>query len=227
MYNYQFNYFFKEGFIQSTPESVPRIMVAFDNKFLPTFLDEVSPTGVNKILRMVGYNEYSHMSVLFGGEVLSVQFNVADGKNKSKDEIFKELTFVNEGLLKIRSDESAYRISSVISFIEKANNDIVSKVYSKFFDDGNSDIVFEWNVRKATRYDIRREVINSVFNVSRATLMHNEYNSGRPFDGVAIEVDINTLPERAEKRFSLNSYEMFNDIFDFAEKRMNEIRREA
>lgn len=223
MFNYQFNYFFRNGFAESKPEKIGEFMLAFDNKFLPMFLDEMTPVGVNKILRMVGMERYSNISVHFGSEVLSIHVNSKDDEMLQNSEIFELLSFVYAGLNKINKSKRSYRVSTVISSIAQYSEEYNNELYLRFFPSHNPNDFFEWNARMAKKDKVKSESINSIATVSRAMLMSPDFNSGRPSDAIAIEIDINTIAENGDVRFSFDVDQIMSSMFDFAKDRYSEL----
>lgn len=216
MFNYQFNYFFRNSFAEAKPEKVGELMMAFDNKFLPMFLDEHTPAGVNKILRMVGMDIYSNVSVMFGSEVLSIHINSKNNEEIPKEKIFNFLTFVFSCLKKINKSKMSYRVSSVFTWLDNASEESNSLLRKKFLSPNIPADVFEWNVRIAKKGKVRSENINCITTVNRASIMTAEINSGRPTDALVVEIDVNTVAENGDTRFSFDSIEIMSAMFDFA-----------
>ena len=50
--------------VDTAPEKIFPLITAFDNKFLPSYADEITPNGVQKVIRIVGLNEFDNVSVL-------------------------------------------------------------------------------------------------------------------------------------------------------------------
>lgn len=50
MFEFQFIYFIRERFVDTAPEKIFPLITAFDNKFLPSYADEITPNGVQKLL---------------------------------------------------------------------------------------------------------------------------------------------------------------------------------
>jgi hypothetical protein len=216
VFNYQFNYFFRNPFAEAKPEKVGELMMAFENKFLPMFLDEHTPAGVNKILRMVGMDIYSNVSVMFGSEVVSIHINSKDREEVTKDKIFNHLSFVFTCLKKINKSKMSYRISSVFTSLDNSSEEYNALLRSKFLSPNIPADIFEWNVRVAKKDKVRSENINCITTVNRASIMSPELNSGRVTDALVIEIDVNTVAENGDARFSFDSIEIISSMFDFA-----------
>jgi len=227
VFNYQFNYFFRNGFAESKPERIGEFMLAFDNKFLPSFVDEVTPTGTSKMLRMVGFDKYSIVSILFGSEVISIHVNTKDENKVEKQVLFELLSFVHTGLKKINKSKQSYRISTVISSLVKTTEEYNSSMYGKFFNNQNANDYFEWNSRLAKKEKIRHENVNFITSANRGTVMSPDFNYGRPTDAISIEIDVNTIAENGDPRFSFDDESVISPMFDFALEKYNEISPEV
>ena len=203
MFEFQFSYFVRERFVDSSPESIFPLITAFENNFLPSCADEVSPNGVRKVIRMVGINDFDNIAVLFSSEAININMLYRDVR-PSKEQVIAKLDFIVSALSKIKSNTKAWRIASVVTSIEKATQSYNSKMYSKYLSDGASDVCFEWNVRQAKKTQINSEILNIVTSLSRGPVM-NSANPTESFDAVVVQLDVNTAPENASERFEVSN----------------------
>ncbi|MCK7011266.1 hypothetical protein L8Q73_22520, partial [Enterobacter kobei] len=93
MFEFQFSYFVRERFVDSSPESIFPLITAFENNFLPSYADEVSPNGVRKVIRMVGINDFDNIAVLFSSEAININMLYRDVR-PSKEQVIAKLDFI-------------------------------------------------------------------------------------------------------------------------------------
>lgn len=220
MYEFQFSYFTRGQFIDSSPENIFPLISAFENNFLPSYAEEISHTGVKKVIRIVGINRFENVSVMFTSESININMLYRDAK-PGKDEIIERLSFITNALSKIKADIKAWRLASVVSSIERVTQEYNSKMYSKFFVDGNSADYFEWNTRRAKRHSLANETLNVVATISRGPVM-NSNNPSENFDAIVVQLDVNTIPENSSDRFNISN-EVVLQLIDLGQENLDEI----
>lgn len=220
MYEFQFSYFTRGQFIDSSPENIFPLISAFENNFLPSYAEEISHTGVKKVIRIVGINRFENVSVMFTSESININMLYRDSK-PGKDEIIERLNFITNALSKIKADIKAWRLASVVSSIKRVTQEYNSKMYSKFFVDGNSADYFEWNTRRAKRHSLANETLNVVATISRGPVM-NSNNPSENFDAIVVQLDVNTIPENSSDRFNISN-EVVLQLIDLGQENLDEI----
>ncbi|MEO3988178.1 hypothetical protein [Plesiomonas shigelloides] len=209
MIEYQFNYFIKQAIVGSDPSSILPLIESFNNKFLPSFVDHATPVGTKKVVRMVGFDEFDGASVLFAPDAVFINILYRETNINETDELDK-LSFINKAIEKINSSVKAWRVSSVITSIERATNDLSKKMYAKHFSGDEFNDFFEWSVRRAKRIDIKNESFNLITTQNRNVVM-NAFNPSESFDAVVTQIDINTSQDKSAERFSFDN-QNFIDI---------------
>uniref|UniRef100_UPI0025946BB4 hypothetical protein n=1 Tax=uncultured Kosakonia sp. TaxID=1588927 RepID=UPI0025946BB4 len=128
MFEFQFSYFIRGQFVDSSPENIFPLITAFENKFLPSFADEITPNGVKKVIRIVGINEFENISVLFSSEAINITLLYRETKPEIKD-VIARLDFITNTLSKIKPKIKAWRLASIATSIERITNEKNTKMY--------------------------------------------------------------------------------------------------
>lgn len=213
MFEFQFVFFIRERFVDTSPEKIFPLITAFDNKFLPSYADEITPSGVQKVIKIVGLNEFDNVSVLFSSESLNINI-LCRGARPTNEAILAKLDFITNALCKVKPDVRAWRLASIVTSIVRTTHEYNSRMYDKFFKDGNAEDFFEWNTRRAARKQHEDEMLNVISTVSRGPVM----NSGNPtenFDAIVAQLDVNTVVEKSADRFSISS-ELLSQLLNIA-----------
>ncbi|HAT7593021.1 TPA: hypothetical protein JAW44_002781 [Citrobacter werkmanii] len=218
MFEFQFSYFTKGQFIDNSPESIFPLITAFENKFLPSFADEITPMGVRKVIRIVGINEFENISVLFASEAVNINMLYRDTKPENAD-VIKRLDFITNALSKVKAGAKAWRLASIVTSIERVTPENNEKMYAKFFNDDYQGNFFEWNTRRAKREQHGSEIFNVVATTSRGPVM-NSNSPSETFDAIVIQLDVNTVPENSLDRFAISS-EHFWQLVDIARENVD------
>ncbi|WP_270222408.1 hypothetical protein [Kosakonia cowanii] len=213
MFEFQFSYFIRGQFVDSSPENIFPLITAFENKFLPSFADEITPNGVKKVIRIVGINEFENISVLFSSEAINITLLYRETKPEIKD-VIARLDFITNTLSKIKPNIKAWRLASIATSIERITNEKNTKMYNKFFHDGSPTDYFEWNTRRATRAKHGNETLNIVATTTRGPIM-NATNPTEAFDAIVVQLDVNTIAENSTERFDI-SKEVVAQLIDIA-----------
>ncbi|ECQ0146936.1 hypothetical protein P4040_004616 [Salmonella enterica] len=219
MIEYQFNYFLKKALVESAAGSVISLMGSFKNKFLPTFVDEMTPGANKKAIRMVGIEEYDGVSVLFASESIHVNILYRD-RGLDKVDALNKMEFINNAINEINSTVKAWRLSVLVTSIDRATDAFNSKMYNKYFGDNASSDYFEWNVRRAKKSSVNSESLNIITVVNRNPVM-NAFNPTETFDAIVTQIDVNTSPEVASERFDVEN-ELMSVLLDKAEAILSE-----
>ena len=220
MFEFQFSYFTRGQFIDNAPVSISPIMMAFENKFLPSYADEISPHGLRKVIRIVGINEFDGVAVLFSSESVNINMLYRDYKPK-EEEVFARLDFIINALSKINSNIKVWRLASIVTSVERVTYENSERMYSKFFADGAHNDFFEWNVRRAKKEQYESEVLNVVATISRGPVT-NTINPTENFDAVIVQLDVNTAAEKTTDRFNISRDIIFH-LTDKARKNLEHL----
>jgi len=219
MIEYQFNYFIKQAVVESVAGSVISLMGAFKNKFLPTFVDEMTAGSNKKAIRMVGIEEYNGASVLFASECIHITILYReDGLNKI--DALEKLQVINGAINEVNPAVKSWRLSVLVSSIDRATDSFNSKMYKKYFGEDNSNEYFEWNVRRAKKSSSSSEALNVITTINRNTVM-NAFNPTEAFDAIVTQIDINTVPEVTSERFHIDT-KLTSILLDSAEAILSE-----
>lgn len=219
MIEYQFNYFLKQALVESAAGSIISLMGAFKNKFLPTFVDEMTPGANKKAIRMVGIEEYDGISVLFASESIHVNILYRDS-GFDKTGALNKMQFINGAINEINPTVKAWRLSVLATSIDRATDSFNSKMYNKYFSDDNSSEYFEWNVRRAKKSSANSESLNVITIVNRNAVM-NAFNPTETFDAIVTQIDVNTVPEGTSERFEIENG-LISVLLDKAEAILSE-----
>lgn len=212
MFTYQFNYFLHYRLVDSNPEGIPAVMAAFNNEYLPSFFDEFTNLGQNKVVRLNGIGSKDGIVVLFGSDVLSIQINDTSNRIMDRDIILGKLNSVIECALRIKSDINSYRISSVITSTYQFESELCRKAYAHLFNEELDVDIFEWNLRKAKRINVLGNASNLVKSGSRAQIFNPLAGLVKPFDGLIFESDINTTQDDITPRFNIQNHDVINAL---------------
>lgn len=219
MIEYQFNYFLKQALVESAAGSIISLMGAFKNKFLPTFVDEMTPGANKKAIRMVGIEEHDGASVLFASESIHVNILYRES-GLDKVDALNKMQFINDAINEINSTVKAWRLSVLVTSIDRATDAFNSKMYNKYFSDNGFNEYFEWNVRRAKKSSANSEALNVITIVNRNAVM-NAFNPAETFDAILTQVDVNTAPEGTSERFDIENG-LMSVLLDKAEAILSE-----
>lgn len=213
MFEFQFIYFIRERFVDTAPEKIFPLITAFDNKFLPSYADEITPNGVQKVIRIVGLNEFDNVSVLFSSETVNINI-LCRSTRPTNEELIEKLDFITTALRKIKPEVRAWRLASIVTLIRRTTNEFNTQMYNKFFKGENPEEFFEWNTRRAAKRQHGEETLNVISTVTRGPVM-NAGNPNENFDAIVTQLDVNTVVEKSADRFSITT-ELSSQLLDIA-----------
>jgi len=136
-----------------------------------------------------------------------------------KDEVIAKLDFVTNALSRIKSNSKAWRLASVVTSIERVTQEKNTRMYSKFFTDGNPVDFFEWNSRRAKKQQLGAEMLNVVATISRGPIM-NSNNINETFDAIVVQLDVNTIAENFSDRFDISN-DIITQLTDIANENVS------
>ncbi|QFR49857.1 hypothetical protein FJR48_09000 [Sulfurimonas lithotrophica] len=196
--------------------------------YLPSTIQEMTHSGIQK--RTIMENQDLGIKVLILTNRLIIEQYPSNAKSLSSIDDFLNISIpIAESILKTFNKESN-RIS-IISKILIENipslNDISPKVF-KFPEGYNKENTFEWTCRLAKNeiktLSSNEENINFVSAINRVKGKIINNGIEEDFDGIDIDIDINTIAENIHYRFNHESLEaLYKDMLELYKEHENSI----
>ena len=233
--NYLAVVFIPASDIQPKPDMIVTVVKAFqDKEFIPgTFHEMPSPAGPPQTrLRMSSSNNEWQLN--FGSKRVQIAKNMLDqrGSNLGSVSDFCSDALDLYGRVFNIIKKKASRLAVVTTFLlkEMTLNEL-QKAYLNLFHTTRSYAEtppIEWNWRSANRQSLDLDGFTDKINISTtAERVKGEISAPSglaPLDRIRIRLDLNTIPENTENRFSMGHLAAFlNQIPGLHDSRLNEI----
>lgn len=221
--------------IDATPDNITTLLKAFSHKgFIPNTFQEMSTLNPISQTRFRLSSINNEWVINFGTGRIDILKNQTDSKGDNigdLEDFCKEVIEIYS-LINVSYPRIASRLALCSNFLLKEmSHDQLDKIYSKLFNPpqiyrDNSSV--EWNFRTVTRIskslDTKTELINFVTEINRLTGQMNVNQSLVPFDRIAINLDINTLPNAIDFRFDTRDIENFySEVITWQNDILNDI----
>ncbi len=208
--------------ITPSPDTVSKLLNLFKEEgLLPNTFQEIGAQGLTPTPRLWLNTPNNEWAIHFASNRIDIEQNPVDenGSNIGSSSDFKNTA--HEYFTRILSEfnKKFNRISLVTSgltkqFSEDKLNEICQKLFvliPKYIDNPP----FEWNSRLVSRQNITiddlKEVLNIITNINRIRGQIINNNKILEFDRIELSIEINTIAENPELRFTNNSLQGFFD----------------
>ncbi len=214
--SYQFNMFVKSMPITPSPDIVGKLFaqLGFLGLF-PGIGNEVGPSGQQvQFFRLATHDD--KVSVNFNTFALCISYN--DVENKDPKEILNFVEQVYQALYKSGFVLSSNRLSVVANIVNDVEmSEMNDKLHNFITNKVDAAECIEWDSRAVMRKKMGSgESINIVNAIRFAKASVPTLYSGRPFDAIFFDYDINTLQEVDAYRFNTeNSIPVLNEMLGF------------
>lgn len=207
----QVNLFTDNSDVTPDGSTVIKFISALSNfKLIPTFGHEINQLTGEKTQYLRFTNEKETLVVNFFSQLINITATMSE---KSSDMPEKRLTgLIIDVLKKIRpilSNKKFTRFSAIKNIIYKVNKDDSERSANALLKNINNGeaLPFEWDYRTAHRLQSKttNEDLNIVSSVKNATIMVPNFDNGKPFYAIVIELDCNTIFENNSPRFDFSS----------------------
>ncbi|MGN5115002.1 hypothetical protein [Aeromonas jandaei] len=221
--SYQINLFVKEMPVTPTPDFVNKLFNRLSHLGLfPGVGTESNPEGKQtQFLRMATSDD--KISIGFNSFALNIIVN-----DTADEGAIKALEFVEQiynALVDASINLQANRLSFVVSKVNRV--DVVeaqNKIDRFIVPRVNKEESIEWDSRFALRKMLGDELVNMVSVIRHLKASVPVVNSGRPFDAIVFDRDVNTIQENEAYRFNMEqAIEIYRSMIPFVES--NEYER--
>lgn len=215
--SYQLNMFVKEMPVTPTPDFVNKLFSRFNTLGLfPGVGTESTPEGRQiQFLRMATSDD--KISVGFNSFVLNVVINDLNDEGPAKALEFADriYTSISDAGINLQANRLSF-VSSNVNRVEASEaQDKINKFIIPQVDKHES---VEWDSRFVLRKMLGDEAINNVTVIRHLKASVPIVNSGRPFDAIVFDKDVNTIQENEVYRFDMHqAVEIFNKMIPFVE----------
>ncbi|MDR1089536.1 MAG: hypothetical protein LBL79_00535 [Prevotella sp.] len=223
--------------IEASPNNMSQLMGLFADKGLvPTTYQEVAiaPLPSQPQLRFSLQSPNNEWNIRFGINRIDVLKNAINGKGDNIGSIEQFCSDASDIFTKIYSKhpQKANRLGlSSNVLLEEMTDEKLNDVYNKLFNPiklYSDNKPLEWNSRVNSR--IQKEVnsvneqINFISEINRASGLLNIDQKLVPIDRIAINLDINTIPNNIENRFGeAEVVDFYKSVFAWHNELLNEI----
>ena len=220
---YQVSIFLNASELDATSKNISDLMGVFADKgFIPNTFQEISNLNPQPQNRFALQSPDKEWHINFGTTRIDIEKNpistkgtnlgsIGDFCNDAKD-------IVNRILAKV--SKKANRLSLVTRvLLDEMSNDNLGKVYKNLFNSPplyKENLPFEWNWRLVSHIDKEIAGNNETFNVittlNRIGAQVRDGNSITSLDRIELLLDINTIHQNNEYRFSQENIEAFLEL---------------
>lgn len=200
--------------IETSQSNISQLMGLFADKgFLPTTYQEVeiTPIPTPPQMRFALQSQNNEWHIRFGIKRIDVIKNATDGKGNNIGQIEEFCSTSSEIFTKIFSKhlQKANRLGlSSNVLLEEMSEEKLNGIYNKIFNPiqlYTENKPLEWNSRVNSRIpkivNTFSEQINFISEINRESGLLNIDQNLVPIDRIAINLDINTIPNNTENRF--------------------------
>jgi hypothetical protein len=221
--------------IEASQSNISQFMGLFADKgLIPTTFQEIAIMAPQPQLRFALQSTNNEWNISFGINRIDVVKNATDGKGNNIGTIEQFCTDVSDAFAKILSKypQKANRLGlSSNVLLEEMTEDKLNGVYEKLF---NSTRLYsdnkpvEWNSRVNSRIQKQVNSINELMNfiseINRASGLLNIDQKLVPIDRIALNLDLNTIPNNLENRFGeIEVADFYKNIPVWHNELLNEI----
>jgi hypothetical protein len=122
-------------------------------------------------------------------------------------------------------DKKSNRLSFLSNSLYGGTSEQYKALYDAIFTYRQAE-PFEWDNRVVERKNINNETLNCISNIRRCEIEAPFINSGQSTDCIFFELDVNTIPQKNDYRFDLETCNtVLRDIFEQVELAKNSLER--
>ncbi len=198
--------------IDANSTNISQLMGLFvDKGFIPTTHQELSNINPTPQLRFSLNSPNNEWSISFRSNRIDIEKNQIDAKGNNIGNIEAFCDDVIDILLKIlkKYPQKANRLALASNLVLKEmTSKALDEIYPKLFNPTQTYLdnkPIEWNFRTASRVNKKinnqDESLNFIIEIGRFTGQMNFNQSIVPLDRIAINPDLNTIPNNTKNRF--------------------------
>jgi hypothetical protein len=223
--------------IEASQSNISQLMGLFADKgLIPTTFQEVTvktlPTQPQ--LRFALQSPNNEWNIRFGIDRIDISKNATDGKGNNIGTIEQFCTDVSDIFARISSKhpQKANRLAlSGNVLLEEMTTEKLNTVYEKLFNSiklYSDNKPVEWNLRINSRVQKQinsmNEHLNFISEINRVSGLLNIDQKLVPIDRIAVNLDINTIPNNIENRFGeIEFADFYKNIPVWHNELLNEI----
>ncbi|MGY8868870.1 MAG: hypothetical protein ACKVJE_00395 [Pseudomonadales bacterium] len=198
----QFHFFSDNSNIQPQPKLVTDLLTKLEDfELMPTY---------GQYLNAVSGEKRQFIILVSSDEKLRVEFQmdriVINIEELTLNDAYSKTASLLSSLNDVFPDKTGNRLSIVSNRLFQGDSEDYSELYKSLFTYHQAE-PFEWDNRIAERIQLdgTDETLNCVSTIRRSNITAPFIFEGKPFDAAVIELDINTIPQNSNHRFSLSS----------------------
>ncbi len=206
--------------IETTPANISSLMQAFlDRGLMPTTYQEITSSSPISQLRFNLNSLNNEWIIAFREGRIDIEKNQIDLRGSNLGEIQNFCGDVIQMYSKILTlfPRKAHRLAlSGNCILREMSNVELDQIYLKIFNPTQTyltNLPIEWNSRAVARVkqnvNEKEEILNYIAEVNRVLGQMNNNQSIIPIDRIAINLDINTIPDNREGRFAIEDIANF------------------